>query len=435
MILKGYHWNLLFWLCVCYFSAEANRDLKQFSIFNVVKFPNDFCIGNSNKNGTCYTAEECTSRSGLAEGTCAEGYGVCCIISLSCGGQSSENCTYMEMSSTSSPTKTDCHYKICPANSAICRVRFDFDTFVLDNPASGTVAARSSPATPSTQADKGGSIGDCDNDKFSVSNPSGPGTPVICGTNTNQHMYVDVGGTDCLTVNFQFGADSATRSYSVKALQYTCTEEMAGPPGCLQYFTATTGTVASFNFPTTATSVTDKTDVHLSNQNYDVCFRRALKKCVLCFIPSVLVTGATTTTSSSFGLSNIVTTAATTGSANINAKSQVDTQCSLDYIVIPHGTSTTTAATTASAGIQRYCGRVLSVTQGQLVNPTYAPGTSVCTQRVPFVVQFRTDQNEKLSDDATPTPTREAATAGSNEIAEWPAGIVGFKLDFVQNSC
>ena len=202
------------------------------------------------------------------------------------------------MSSTSSPTKTDCHYKICPANSAICRVRFDFDTFVLDNPASGTVAARSSPATPSTQADKGksqchyhgcsiwqfilivgGSIGDCDNDKFSVSNPSGPGTPVICGTNTNQHMYVDVGGTDCLTVNFQFGADSATRSYSVKvsfeqswsiltnpyqsyllqALQYTCTEEMAGPPGCLQYFTATTGTVASFNFPTTATSVTDKT--------------------------------------------------------------------------------------------------------------------------------------------------------------------------------
>ena len=62
----------------------------------------------------------------------------------------------------------------------------------------------------------GGSIGDCDNDKFSVSNPSGPGTPVICGTNTNQHMFVDVGGTDCLTVNFQFGADSATRSYSVK---------------------------------------------------------------------------------------------------------------------------------------------------------------------------------------------------------------------------
>ena len=48
-------------------------------------------------------------------------------------------------------------------------------------------------------------------------------------------------------------------SFTLQALQYTCTEEMGGPPGCLQYFTASTGTVASFNFPTTATSVTDST--------------------------------------------------------------------------------------------------------------------------------------------------------------------------------
>ena len=61
------------------------------------------------------------------------------------------------MESTSSPP-TNCMYKICPANSAICRVRFDFSTFVLDTPASGTVAARSSPATPTAQADKGNSI-------------------------------------------------------------------------------------------------------------------------------------------------------------------------------------------------------------------------------------------------------------------------------------
>ena len=30
-------------------------------------------------NGTCYTAEECASRDGVASGSCAEGYGVCCI--------------------------------------------------------------------------------------------------------------------------------------------------------------------------------------------------------------------------------------------------------------------------------------------------------------------------------------------------------------------
>ena len=53
-------------------------------------------------------------------------------------------------------------------------------------------------------------------------------------------------------------------------------------------------------------------------------------------------------------------------------------------------------------------------------------------QRVPFVVQFRTDQNEVLSDDS---PNTTASNAGSNEVSEWPAGIVGFSLDFVQNDC
>ena len=51
---------------------------------------------------------------------------------------------------------------------------------------------------------------------------------------------------------------------------------------------------------------------------------------------------------------------------------------------------------------------------------------------MPFVVQFRTDQNEELSDDA---PATTAATAVNNELVEWPAGIVGFSLDYVQNDC
>ena len=29
--------------------------------------------------GTCYTAEECEDNSGTASGSCADGYGVCCI--------------------------------------------------------------------------------------------------------------------------------------------------------------------------------------------------------------------------------------------------------------------------------------------------------------------------------------------------------------------
>ena len=31
------------------------------------------------QNGTCYTKRECEKRSGVSDGLCAEGYGVCCI--------------------------------------------------------------------------------------------------------------------------------------------------------------------------------------------------------------------------------------------------------------------------------------------------------------------------------------------------------------------
>ncbi len=41
-------------------------------------FANDPCVG-STKNGTCYTAEECSDRSGVNSGSCAGGYGVCCV--------------------------------------------------------------------------------------------------------------------------------------------------------------------------------------------------------------------------------------------------------------------------------------------------------------------------------------------------------------------
>lgn len=44
-----------------------------------LRFPNKGCAGDSAKNGTCYTAEECAEKGGTASGSCAMGYGVCCI--------------------------------------------------------------------------------------------------------------------------------------------------------------------------------------------------------------------------------------------------------------------------------------------------------------------------------------------------------------------
>merc|ERR1719323_233596 len=71
------------------------RKEKILPIFQIVTFPNDPCDGGV-KNGTCYTSEECSSRGGVNAGSCAEGFGVCCIFSYGCGSSSAENCTYFE---------------------------------------------------------------------------------------------------------------------------------------------------------------------------------------------------------------------------------------------------------------------------------------------------------------------------------------------------
>jgi len=62
-----------------------NRIKKAVSIFNVVKFKNDPCGATDMRNGTCYTESECQELSGTASGSCAEGYGVCCVFTVRCG--------------------------------------------------------------------------------------------------------------------------------------------------------------------------------------------------------------------------------------------------------------------------------------------------------------------------------------------------------------
>ena len=43
------------------------------------RFPNDACVATSSRNGTCYTESECSARSGTGSGSCAEGFGICCV--------------------------------------------------------------------------------------------------------------------------------------------------------------------------------------------------------------------------------------------------------------------------------------------------------------------------------------------------------------------
>ena len=75
-----------------------------FSLFNVVSFKNEGCRSNSgttgisgvNRNGTCYTSSQCRNKGGSASGSCASGFGVCCLFTVQSGGTISENCTYIQ---------------------------------------------------------------------------------------------------------------------------------------------------------------------------------------------------------------------------------------------------------------------------------------------------------------------------------------------------
>ena len=62
-------------------------------------------------------------------------------------------------------------------------------------------------------------------------------------------MVLDSDGIACQKVNFNIGASTtSTRSWDIYVTQYTCgQEDLGGPPGCLQYYTSTTGLVKKYD--------------------------------------------------------------------------------------------------------------------------------------------------------------------------------------------
>merc|ERR1719330_30487 len=271
--------------------VNSDREGKVLPVFQVVKFPNDVCSGTT-RNGTCYTAEECSNLGGTTDGSCASGFGVCCLFSLSCGGSASQNQTYLVQSSVTTLTNP-CTYTICPCSSNICRIRFDFTTMVLASAVTGTVTI--APTAVGAAATLNGQlVGDCVDDQFSITGGLSAGTPTICGTNTGYHMIVDAdpSGNTCHKANFAIGGGTTTsRQWDIKVTQYECGDyDSSGWPGCLQYYTATASNIQNFGFPPTITAVTSKV-THLSNQHYDICIRRASGYCYICYSPTIIVSG------------------------------------------------------------------------------------------------------------------------------------------------
>ena len=91
--------------------------------------------------------------------------------------------------------------------------------------------------------------------------------PVICGTNSGQHMYVHA-SPQCNVLNANFGSSSTATSsaFTIKITQVLCSSKLKAPQGCLQYFTGTTGTITTYNYNSGG-------GVLLTNQDYSICLR------------------------------------------------------------------------------------------------------------------------------------------------------------------
>merc|ERR1711894_132560 len=121
-------------------SEEVDNDTFQerngrfFSMFEVIKFPNTNCTGDT-KVGTCYTSAECEDKDGTKDGTCADGFGTCCIFEVEAGAIITENNTYFK--SSGKETSGTKEVRVCPGDN-ICQLRLDLISFVINGPYTST---------------------------------------------------------------------------------------------------------------------------------------------------------------------------------------------------------------------------------------------------------------------------------------------------------
>ncbi|TRY76323.1 hypothetical protein TCAL_15909 [Tigriopus californicus] len=388
----------------------TSRSGKALSIFQIIKFKHDPCPGDGTRQGICHSNAECVALGGKSSGSCANGYGVCCIVALTCGQTTSSNCSYLTQPTnpTGSNMVSVCQYTVCKCTPDVCRIRLDFTTFSIAGPQVGTTFDGAAPLNI------GNAIGECSTDSFAMTLSEGHSPSPICGFNTGQHMIYEPSDM-CDEATFILGAAAAgvrARNWDIKITQYKCGDEaVAGPPGCLQYFSTDVGRISSYNFPTNSATIGAQT-THLSRQAYSICIRRNEGFCAICYVPSIVPPAPTAADQASYGLDK--------GAAAVH-----DLDCRFDYLQIPNAEAFPLPVAmpgtplTNMIGKQLFCGRIFNV------DVAAALPASVCSTTAPFRLGFSTGGGEFTN----------MATPEKNELMGAPGGIVGFSLDYRQIPC
>merc|ERR1711997_428760 len=328
------------------------RKGKQFSLFNIVQFPNDECTSSSSSTttGTCITTSECTNAGGSGSGSCAAGFGVCCVItSTTCGDTLSANITYIRnpgYPSTYTPTTTvTCSFTIDKLSDDICQLRLDFQTM--------------SGYTPGT------TVGECTTNSLEVTGNSGQNPPKICGTNTDFHMYVEFGASATDSITLKHTLDTTSKSWNILARQIACTASWKAPTDCVQYFTGTSGNVKNYNFGTQL----------LQSQNYNNCIRQETGYCRIQWQQN------SASSPDTFQMDTVVGTALPTAAGGISGAPAITTTCPLAFVKIPNGSlDGVTPLDTGLSGLafqSVFCGGVLGVSGSPTSN-------SIVSAKPPF---------------------------------------------------
>jgi len=392
-------------LYLAYNVTAIERDGKFLSMFNIVRFPNDACDGGS-RNGTCYTKEECSDKGGTEDGSCAQGYGVCCTFIVNCGASVSENNTFFE---SEGEEKSHCSIQVCKASSSIVQLRLDFVDFAITGPDTSTTSiAFTTAGNIATAAGQTSNLASrCTTDIFSVSNPGGPSPPQICGNNIDQHMYVDM-GSDCTDLTFQLGSASVSPKWKIRVTQYEVTYDNLAPFGCTQYFWAQDsdsdgkGTITSYNY-------NSGSGHHLADQNQVICIRREDDKTRICYW---------TAAATDISISGLQASAANAvASAHCGGYKDDGSGAVRDAIIIK---SLTNKVTAGSVSYSNICG-MMGISAKAVAGAGNAVAATVCSKANPFTVTFTSDSWELHATDM------EEATANV-------VGNTGFKISYEQDT-
>lgn len=321
-------------------SGEEPRDAKifnfQFLPFVTINVRPSMCNAkNDNATGICSTKNDCSKDGGRADGTCANGYGVCCIYEKRCGGTVNKNVTYLVNTEYPDTLKDigNCQYNIEKSSSNVCQLRLDFLTMDLQGPTNMSL---------------------CEADTFTFVGTAGANPTVICGENTGQHMYLDLPqGSGAARINIATTNRDFDRSWRIKVTQILCDSISRAPPSCLQYFTEYSGTINSFNYQTTDGAVHQ-----LADQRYSVCIRTREGFCGIKYIAD------------DFSMTNDTSVA--------GAALSGDGDCSSDFIIIPSMDKDGSVTTP-----DRYCGTAF------VEQTTYSQ---------PFEIRVVTDNTEDDAD-------------------------------------